>query len=34
LFDIFGIAATVAVAVTALRSTLQIAKRLYDLERL
>jgi archaetidylinositol phosphate synthase len=34
LLDIFGIVATVAVAVTALRSTAQVAKRLYDLERL
>ena len=34
LFDIFGIFATIAVAVTALRSTAQVAKRLYDLERL
>jgi archaetidylinositol phosphate synthase len=34
LFDVFGIVATVAVAVTALRSTAQVAKRLYDLERL
>ena len=34
LFDVFGILATVAVAVTALRSTAQVAKRLYDLERL
>jgi phosphatidylglycerophosphate synthase len=34
LFDAFGIAATVAVAFTALRSTAQVTKRLYDLERL
>ena len=34
LFDVFGILATVAVAVTALRSTAQVARRLYDLERL
>jgi phosphatidylglycerophosphate synthase len=34
LFDVFGLAATIAVAVTALRSTAQVAKRLYDLERL
>ena len=34
LFDVFGFVATVAVAVTALRSTAQVAKRLYDLERL
>ena len=34
LFDVFGLVATVAVAVTALRSTAQVAKRLYDLERL
>ena len=34
LFDVFGTGATVAVAVTALRSTAQVAKRLYDLERL
>ncbi len=34
LFDVFGLLATVAVAVTALRSTAQVAKRLYDLERL
>ena len=34
LFDVFGIPATVAVAGTALRSTAQVAKRLYDLERL
>ena len=34
LFDVVGLAATVAVAVTALRSTAQVAKRLYDLERL
>ena len=34
LFDVFGFFATVAVAVTALRSTAQVAKRLYDLERL
>jgi hypothetical protein len=29
-----GLVATVAVAVTALRSTAQVAKRLYDLERI
>ena len=34
LFDLVGLAATAAVAVTALRSTAQVAKRLYDLERL
>ena len=34
LFDVFGLAATVAVAFTALRSTAQVGKRLYDLERL
>jgi archaetidylinositol phosphate synthase len=34
LFDILGLAATVAVAFTALRSTAQVARRLYDLERL
>lgn len=34
LFDLVGLAATVAVAVTALRSTAQVAKRLFDLERL
>jgi archaetidylinositol phosphate synthase len=34
LFDVVGLAATVAVAVTALRSTAQVTKRLYDLERL
>ena len=34
LFDVFGIVATVAVAVTALRSTAQVDERLYDLERL
>jgi phosphatidylglycerophosphate synthase len=34
LYDVFGLVATVAVAVTALRSTAQVAKRLYDLERL
>ena len=34
LFDVFGSLATVAVAVTALRSTAQVAKQLYDLERL
>jgi phosphatidylglycerophosphate synthase len=34
LFDVVGLAATVAVSVTALRSTAQVAKRLYDLERL
>jgi phosphatidylglycerophosphate synthase len=34
LFDVVGLAATLAVAVTALRSTAQVAKRLYDLERL
>ena len=34
LFDVIGLAATVAVSVTALRSTAQVAKRLYDLERL
>jgi hypothetical protein len=33
-FDVVGLAATAAVAVTALRSTAQVAKRLYDLERL
>jgi phosphatidylglycerophosphate synthase len=33
LFDLVGLAATVAVAATALRSTAQVAKRLYDLER-
>jgi phosphatidylglycerophosphate synthase len=34
LFDVFGTLATIAVAFTALRSTAQVAKRLYDLERL
>ena len=34
LFDVFGVLATVAVAFTALRSTAQVTKRLYDLERL
>ncbi len=34
LFDLVGVVATVAVAVTALRSMAQVAKRLYDLERL
>jgi len=34
LFDVVGVVATIAVAVTALRSTAQVAKRLYDLERL
>ncbi len=34
LFDLVGLVATAAVAVTALRSTAQVAKRLYDLERL
>jgi len=34
LFDVVGLVATVAVAVTALRSTAQVAKRLYDLERI
>ena len=34
LFDVFGVAATVAVAFTALRSTVQVTRRLYDLERL
>ena len=34
LFDVFALAATVAVALTALRSTAQVAKRLYDMERL
>ena len=34
LFDVVGLVATVAVSVTALRSTAQVAKRLYDLERL
>jgi len=34
LFDVFGVAATVAVAFTALRSTAQVTRRLYDLERL
>jgi archaetidylinositol phosphate synthase len=34
LFDVVGLAATVAVSVTALRSTAQVAKRLYDLERI
>jgi phosphatidylglycerophosphate synthase len=34
LFDVFASAATVAVAFTALRSTAQVARRLYDLERL
>ncbi len=34
LFDVVGLAATVAVAFTALRSTAQVGKRLYDLERL
>ena len=34
LFDLVAGAATVAVAFTALRSTAQVAKRLYDLERL
>jgi hypothetical protein len=33
LFDVFGAVATIAVAFTALRSTAQVAKRLYDLER-
>jgi phosphatidylglycerophosphate synthase len=34
LFDVFGVLGTVAVAFTALRSTAQVTKRLYDLERL
>jgi phosphatidylglycerophosphate synthase len=34
LFDVVGIAATVAVTVTGLRSFAQVTKRLYDLERL
>jgi phosphatidylglycerophosphate synthase len=34
LFDVVAAAATVAVAVTALRSVAQVAKRLYDLERI
>jgi phosphatidylglycerophosphate synthase len=34
LFDVVGLAATLAVAATALRSTAQVAKRLYDLERI
>ena len=34
LFDVFGTLATIAVAFTALRSTAQVAKRLYDLERI
>ena len=34
LFDVVGVLATVAVAFTALRSTAQVTKRLYDLERL
>ncbi len=34
LFDVVGVAATIAVSVTALRSTAQVAKRLYDLERI
>ena len=34
LFDVVGLVATIAVSVTALRSTAQVAKRLYDLERL
>ena len=34
LFDVIGVAATLAVAVTALRSVAQVTKRLYDLERL
>jgi archaetidylinositol phosphate synthase len=34
LFDVVGVVATVAVAFTALRSTAQVAKRLYDLERI
>jgi phosphatidylglycerophosphate synthase len=34
LFDVFAALATVAVAFTALRSTAQVTKRLYDLERL
>jgi archaetidylinositol phosphate synthase len=34
LFDAIGVVATAAVALTALRSTAQVAKRLYDLERL
>lgn len=33
LFDLVGLAATIAVAFTALRSTVQVGKRLYDLER-
>jgi phosphatidylglycerophosphate synthase len=33
LFDLVGLAATVAVAFTALRSTAQVTKRLYDMER-
>jgi len=34
LFDVFGALATMAVAITALRSTAQVTKRLYDMERL
>ena len=34
LFDVFGTLATIAVAFTALRSTAQVAKRLYDLEKI
>jgi phosphatidylglycerophosphate synthase len=34
LFDVIGAAATVAVAVTALRSVAQVTKRLYELERI
>jgi len=34
LFDVVGVVATVAVAVTAIRSAAQVTKRLYDLERL
>ena len=34
LFDVVGVAATIAVTVTALRSTAQVAKRLYDMERI
>jgi archaetidylinositol phosphate synthase len=34
LFDAVGVVATIAVSVTALRSTAQVAKRLYDLERI
>ena len=34
LFDVVGLVATIAVSVTALRSTAQVAKRLYDLERI